>query len=211
MQKLKLYGFKGACSFVPHTALNLTGVDYDLQLISHADAKKPDYLAKNPQGTVPLLAIEADDFYLAQNVAILHYLDEKFPQAHIFGKGSDKQKAKAHQWLGYANADVHKAFLPLFDAGAFIDDKELQPKVAEKAQQRVIEIFKIANDNLADKDYMSGEFTIADVYLYVTLRWAHLLKLDLSGYRNLAKLIDNVESQPAVQKSLKEEGLDVIA
>ena len=87
----------------------------------------------------------------------------------------------------------------------------MQPKVAEKAQQRVIEIFKIANDNLADKDYMSGEFTIADVYLYVTLRWAHLLKLDLSGYPNLAKLINNVESQPEVQKSLKEEGLDVIS
>lgn len=208
MQKLKLYGFKGACSFVPHTALNMTGVDYDLALISHEQSKSPDYLAKNPQGAVPLL--EDGDFYLAQNAAILSYLDKQFPQAHIFGKGDDKQQAKAHQWLCYANADVHKAFTPLFRPSAFIDDPAQEPNILAKAKQRLVEIYKIANDNLADKDFMAGEFSIADVYLYVTLRWADSMKIDLSQHANLAKLIKNVEAQPAVQQSLKEEGLEPI-
>lgn len=209
MQKLKLYGFKGACSFVPHTALNMAGVDYDLELISHEQSKSPEYLAKNPQGAVPLL--EEDEFRLAQNVAILSYINEKFPQANLFGKGDAQSKAKAHQWLSYANADVHKAFSPLFSPNKFIDDKDSEPKVLEKAKENIVKIFKIADDNLADKDYMAGEFSIADVYLYVTLRWATQAKLAIDGYKNLQKLIKNVESQPAVQKSLKEEGLDAIA
>lgn len=208
MQKLKLYGFKGACSFVPHTALNMAKADYDLELISHEFSKSPEYLAKNPQGTVPLL--EEGDFYLAQNVAILGYLDKKFPQAQLFGTGDAKQQAKAHQWLSYANADVHKVFAPLFSPSKFTDDKAQEPNIAEKAKARIVEIFKIADDNLADKDYMAGEFSIADVYLYVTLRWADSMKIDLSQHANLAKLIKNVEAQPAVQQSLKEEGLEPI-
>ena len=206
---MKLYGFQGACSFVPHTALNMAGVDYDLELISHAESKTPEYLAKNPQGAVPLL--EESDFILTQNIAILSYINEKFPQANLFGKGDDKQKAKAHQWLSYANADVHKAFGPLFSPNKYIDDKEQQAKVTEKGKENLLKILKIADDNLVDKDYMANEFTIADVYLYVTLRWADKMKIDLSELKNLAKLIKNVESQPAVQKSLKEEDLPPIA
>lgn len=209
MQKIKLYGFKGACSFVPHTALNMTGEDYELELISHEYAKTPEYLAKNPQGAVPLL--EDGNFILAQNVAILSYLDKKFSQAGIFGKGDEQQQAKAHQWLSFANADVHKAFSPMFSPNKFSDDESQQPKIAEKAKENIVKLYKIADDNLADKDYMAGEFSIADVYLYVTLRWATSSNIDLSNLKNVQKLIKNVESQPAVQKSLKEEGLEPIA
>ncbi|MFW2176701.1 MULTISPECIES: glutathione S-transferase family protein [unclassified Moraxella] len=209
---MKLYAFKGACSFVPHTALNLTGTDYELALISHADAKTPEYLAKNPQGAVPLL--EDGDFYLSQNVAILNYLDEQYPTANIFGSGDTAQRAKAQQWLSYANADVHKAFTPLFRPTAFIAEAdltdELKTKLTQTAIARLQSIYKIADDNLANQDYMAGEFSIADVYLYVTLRWANGMKIDLSNLKNLAKLVKNVEANPAVQKSLKEEGLDAI-
>ncbi len=209
MQKIKLYGFQGACSFVPHTALNMTGVDYDLELISHEYSKSPEYLAKNPQGAVPCL--EEGDFILTQNVAILDYLDKKFPQAYLFGKGDAKQCAKAHQWLSFANADIHKTFSPLFNPSKLVEDEKEQPKFIDNVKQSVIKLFKIADDNLANQDYMAGEFSIADVYLYVTLRWANQMQLDLSQFKNLQKLIKNVESQPAVQKSLKEEGLDPIA
>lgn len=206
---MKLYGFKGACSFVPHTALNMTKADYQLEIISHEQSKSPEYLAKNPQGAVPLL--EDGDFILSQNVAILNYLDKKFPKARIFGSGDAQQQAKAQQWLSYANADVHKAFNPLFSPSKFIDDKDQEAKVLEKAKQRIVEIYKVADDNLADKDYMAGEFSIADVYLYVTLRWATKAKLAIDNHKNLQKLIKNVESQEAVKKSLKEEGLEPIA
>ena len=209
MQKLKLYGFKGACSFVPHTALNMAGVDYDLELISHEQSKSPEYLAKNPQGAVPCL--EEGDFILTQNVAILGYLDKKFPQAHLFGTGNEQQQAKAHQWLSFANSDVHKTFSPLFNPSKLVEDEKEQPKLIEKVKQSVMKLFKIADDNLAKQDYMAGEFSIADVYLYVTLRWATQMQLDLSNYKNLQKLIKNVESQPAVQKSLKEESLEPIS
>lgn len=206
---MKLYGFQGACSFVPHTALNMTKADYQLELISHEQSKSPEYLAKNPQGAVPVL--EDGDFILPQNVAILNYLDQQYPTAHIFGSGDAQQQAKAQQWLGYANADVHKAFNPLFSPSKFIDDKDQEAKVLEKAKQRIVEIYKVADDNLADKDYVAGEFSIADVYLYVTLRWATKAKLAIDNYKNLQKLIKNVEANPFVQKSLKEENLEPIA
>ncbi len=73
---MKLYYMAGACSLVPHTALEWSGVAYDAQAMKLADTKTPEYLALNPQGAVPLLV--DGEFVLPQNVAILSYLDEKF-------------------------------------------------------------------------------------------------------------------------------------
>ncbi len=47
---MKLYYMAGACSLVPHTALEWTGVAYDAEAMKLADTKTPEYLALNPQG-----------------------------------------------------------------------------------------------------------------------------------------------------------------
>lgn len=205
---MKLYCFAGACSFVPHTALILCNADYEIQLLSHEAAKQPEYLAKNPMGAVPLL--EDGDFCLTQNVAILNYLNDKYPDAGLFGKGDSKQQAKARQWLSFVNADLHKAYYPIFRPSAFVTDPSLEQDVNATARKRVTDMYKVADDALVDSDFLTGEMTVADLYLYVSLRWATLLGLDLSLYKNLTKFINTMQAVPAVQQSLKAEGLELL-
>lgn len=205
---MKLYCFAGACSFVPHTALILCNADHEIQLLSHEAAKQPEYLAKNPMGAVPLL--EDGDFCLTQNVAILNYLNDKYPDAGLFGKGDSKQQAKARQWLSFANADLHKAYYPIFRPSAFVTDPSLEQDVNATARKRVTDMYKVADDALVDSDFLTGEMTVADLYLYVSLRWATLLGIDLSLYKNLTKFINTMQAVPAVQQSLKAEGLELL-
>ena len=49
--------------------------------------------------------------------------------------------------------------------------------------------------------------TIADAYLYVTLRWAQGIGVDLSGLDALAGLRARMEADAGVQAALKAEGL----
>ena len=58
----------------------------------------------NPQGAVPLLV--DGDLVLSQNVAILAYLDARFPEARLFGSDTIEGKARAWRWLAFLNADV---------------------------------------------------------------------------------------------------------
>ena len=80
---LELYYAPGACSFVPHVALEAikaaTGQDYEPKLIKlhKGEHRTPEYLALNPNGQVPVLMTDGKP--LAQIVAICDFLDRSFP------------------------------------------------------------------------------------------------------------------------------------
>jgi len=50
-----------------------------------------------------------------------------------------------------------------------------------------------------------GELSIADVYVYMTLRWAKGLKLDVSAFDRLTAYFDRVGANPGVLAVLQQE------
>ena len=205
---LKLHFMAGACSLVPHVALQLSGLPYEVQAESQETIKSPAYLAMNPLGAVPLLVDTDDGWTLTQNVAILDYLHDLVPQAGILGQGADlRQMARAQQWLLFANSELHKVFGAIFAAGLFIDGEDEQAQVATKAREKAMWMFGIVDRALAGQDYLSGLLSAADVYLYTIMRWTRPLEIDLSQHARLAPYYARVERDPGVLAALKEEGL----
>lgn len=203
---LNLYYLPGACSLVPHVALEWTGADYQAVEVPRDSLKSPEFLALNPQGSVPVL--QDGDWALTQNAAILGYLDECYPEANLFGSGDARSRAGARQWLAYVNSDLHKAFAPLFAPQRFIDDESEQAKLRAVAAGRVTALYEWPAKVLAQQPFLNGhELTIADVYLYVTLRWAFALGLDLSFYPMLDSFMNRVEENEGVQAALRQQGL----
>ncbi len=203
---LNLYYLPGACSLVPHVALEWTGAEYQAVEVPRDSLQSPEFLALNPRGSVPVL--QDGDWALSQNVAIVEYLNECYPEARLFGSGDAKSRARARQWLAYVNSDVHKAFGPLFAPQRFIDDEDEQAKLRAVAAGRVTTLYEWPAQVLAEQPFLSGdELTIADVYLYVTLRWAFALGLDLSFYPAIDGFMNRVEENDGVQAALRQQGL----
>ena len=80
---IKLYSFwRSSASYRVRIALNLKGQKYEylpIHLVKDGGEQfRPEYLALNPQGRVPLLV--DGDFRLGQSLAILDYLEAKFPR-----------------------------------------------------------------------------------------------------------------------------------
>lgn len=90
---LTLHYFPGSCAFVPHVALEWSGLPYRTQVETRESIKAPAYLKMNPMGQVPLL--EDGGWTLTQNVAIIDYVNDLAPQAGIYTHGDAKQRAKA--------------------------------------------------------------------------------------------------------------------
>lgn len=189
---------------VPHTALEWTGQAYEAQGVDHAYMKSPEYLALNPQGAVPLLV--DGDYVLTQNVAILYYLDKLHPEANLFGTGDAKAKAQVVRWLSFANSDLHKAFVPLFRAIEGLDE-QAQNIVKQNTIANILRMYQQVETHLEGREFVGESISVADVYLYVTMRWARSLKVDISNFANLKALFDRVEANPGVQKVLADEGL----
>ena len=102
---------------------------------------------------------------------------------------------------------MHKAFSLIFGAARFSEDESVQNAVRQAATAQALTLLARTDRALAAQDYLTGERTIADVYLYVILRWAYALKLDLSGMSALPGFFGRIEADAGVQAALKQQGL----
>src|SRR5688572_24596717 len=87
---LEFFWGSGSCnSWRVHLALEIKKVPYQSRLLelSKREQKSDDYLAINPRGKVP--AIRDGAFTLYESVAILLYLDRKYPEPPLFGRTAE--------------------------------------------------------------------------------------------------------------------------
>lgn len=200
---MKLYYSPGACSLSDHIVLEWTGAPYEAVRVSRDERQTPEFRKLNPAGAVPVF--EQDGWVLTQNAAILNYLADRFPEAKLGGDGTPKGRAEVNRWLAFVNADVHPAFKPLFGATAYLEDAGFIEKSKKNARATLRGLLVQADAQLAGREWIAGERSIADPYLFVVLRWARGQDVDLAGLDNLARFVARMEADPAVQKVLREE------
>lgn len=202
---MKLYYLPGACPLAPQIVMEWMGLPYELKEVPRAELKAPAFLALNPQGSVPVLI--DGDLTLTQSVAILEYLNERHPQAGLHGQ-TPKDRAEVRRWLSFCNADLHRTFAIIFGVQTYTDDPATQKQLIAKASERLLFLFGIANQQLADQDYLAGSRSIADPYLYTVLRWARAKELALTGMTNLDNFFKRMDADASVQAALKAQGLN---
>lgn len=203
---MKLYYAPGTCALADHIALEWIGKPYTAQRLSREEMKSAEYLRLNPAGAVPTL--EHEGWVLTQNVAILNYLADSFPEAKLGGDGTPKSRAEVNRWLAYINADVHPAFRPLFGYSDFLDDPTAIEKAKQHARKTLRSHFERINTQLEGRGWLTGSRSMADPYLFVILRWARAQKLDLNGLDNLEGYFQRMRDDKGVAAVLKEQGLD---
>lgn len=202
---MKLYTKPGACSLADHIALRWSGLPFDLHILDSAGMKAPEYLALNPAGAVPALVV--DDWVLTQNAAILGYIADVAPLSGLGGDGSARGRAEIARWTSFVNADVHPAFKPIFGSTAYLQDPALIEQSKDDARQKLRTLYQRADAHLQGRDWLAGERSGADAYLYVTLRWARKVGVDLSGLDALEAFFQRMEADADVRAALTAEGL----
>lgn len=206
---MKLYTKPGACSGADHIALNWSGLPYEAKVVTATQMKEPDFLALNPAGSVPVLV--DGDFVLTQNAAIMGYIADSAPEAGLAGDGSKRQRAEAMRWLAYVNSDLHPAFKPMFAPQAFDPEPAQADIVKATARERVQSTLGFAEKRLSDREWLPGFRSVADAYLYITLRWAVAMGIDFGTLPNLKAFMQRMEADPGVQAALAAEHLKPMA
>ncbi|MBS0225828.1 MAG: glutathione S-transferase N-terminal domain-containing protein [Proteobacteria bacterium] len=206
---MKLYSKPGACSTADHIALNWAGLPYEAKIVTASQMKEPEYLALNPAGSVPLLV--DGDFVLAQNAAIMGYIADSAPAAGLTGDGSKQQRANAMRWLSYVNSDVHPAFKPIFNPGNYLPDAAQAEAVQAAARTNVQRVYQFAEKQLDGRDWLAGFRSVADPYLYITLRWAVAMHVDMASLPNLMAFMRRMEADSGVEQALAAEHLKPMA
>jgi glutathione S-transferase len=191
-----LYLAPGACSLADHIALREAGLNFDqvkVDLKTHRKEDGRDYTVINPKGYVPALLLDSGEI-LTENIAILSWISDPSIPA-LFG---DFVRYRLLEALAYVSTEIHKSFKPYFMPGATEDAKA-------SAGQTILKRLAFIAERL-NQDYLLGAgFSVADAYLFVMLMWAR--KNGLSLPAPLPAYFERMKARPAVQRSLKEEGL----
>jgi glutathione S-transferase len=199
---MKLYYTPGACSQAPHIAIHELGLPYEavkVDLATHKLDDGTDYRTINPKGYVPTLELD-DGTRLTEANVILQYLAEQKPGRLAPAFGS-KERWTLIEWLAFIASEVHKGFGPLWNPKTPAD-------VRERTVQALGNRFGYLAQTLEKQPFLMGdEFSIADAYLFVVLNWSDLHKVDLAPWPALQQFRKRVAARPAVQATLKAEGL----
>ena len=202
---MKLYTKPGACSLADHIALRWIGKPFEVRVMDAAGMKTPEYLKLNPAGAVPVL--EVDGWTLTQNAAILNFLADAFPESGLGGDGTPRSRAEINRWLAFLNADVHPAFHPIFGSTRYLGEDAMIEKSKDNARTKLRDLFERLDAQMAGKDWLTGSRSIADPYLFVTLRWAKATHVDLSGLQNLESFFVRMRADAGVAVAMETEGL----
>ena len=104
---MRLYDyFRSSAAYRVRIALNLKGLPYEsvpVHLVK-GEQSAPDYLALNPQGRVPALAV--DGTVLVQSPAILEYLEETHPEPPLL-PADPIRRARVRSVAALIGCDIH--------------------------------------------------------------------------------------------------------
>jgi maleylacetoacetate isomerase len=191
--------YRSSAAFRARIALNYKNLPYDSvphHLVKDGGQHRtPEYLAANPQGLVP--ALEVDGVTIGQSLAILEYLEEKYPSPPLLPKDPLARAQVRAMMLGIA-CDVHPLQnLRVTDYLA----QELKHSDAEVKRWRVhwISLALGAMQTLVQRHSTDGlhcfgnSVTFADVCLLPQMVSAKRFGCDVSPYPALVKIAQNLE------------------
>lgn len=203
-----LYGMTGSCSLAVHVLLNEVGAKYDyVDVRVPAGQPKPaEFLKANPRGSVPVLVEGAT--IIREGGAIITYLLDAHSSPLLPKSGPER--AKALEWLMFANATLHPVYSRAYGPAGVADSDEAKQEVVAKAGKRINELWADVDAQLAKTKYVAGDLpTAGDFLLTVIANW---VPSGLSGQitlgNNVKRLVREISGRPAFQQALQAEKIE---
>jgi glutathione S-transferase len=182
-------------SFKVRLALARLGIPYELVEIDilQGESRTPEFLAKNPNGQIPLLEV-APGRYISESNAILWYVAGGTTLAPEDRIG----RAEALQWMFFEqhslepNIGAAYFWLNLIKGG-----RELQRHALEDWMENGYRALGVMEMHLAkQRFFVDGHFTIADIALYAYTHVAHTCDFDLARFPAVRAWLARVEAEP---------------
>ena len=208
---IQLYTLNTPNGFKASIMLEECGLDYDAHRISIGDPEDqmtPEFLSLNPNNKIPAMidpqGPDGGPMGLWESGAILIYLGDKTGR---FLPAEGAARYRTIQWLMFQMGGVGPMFgqLGFFHRyrGSEIEDKRPRDRYVNEARR----LLGVLDRQLQGREWITGDYSVADI---ATAPWVRTLTVNyeaqdlvrLSGFTNVAALMDRFLARPAVQRGL---------
>lgn len=193
-----------SASFRVRIALNLKGLDYEPRsyVLRDGEQRAPDYLRLNPAGLVPTL--ELDGRVITQSLAIVEYLDARFPRPTLI-PADPGERARVMAMALTIACDIHPLnnlrVLGYLGGEMGQDDAAVRQWYAQWVSLGFATIEAMLASG-PDTPFAAGEAPgIAEIFLVPQVYNARRYKVPLEAYPRLTALSDKAAALPAFTKA----------
>lgn len=198
MNEITLFDYwRSSASYRVRIVLNLKNVPYTRVPTSllENEQKAPAYVARNPQGFVPMLSIDGHD--LTQSLAIIDYLDAKYPEpAMVSSNPADRAKTLAQALI--IAADIHP--IDNLRVLRYLKDEmgQSQEVVDKWYRHWIVEGFTALEKMAPDDGLFGGDLpNLADVCLVPQMANARRVDTPLDQFPKLLRIDAALTALPA--------------
>ncbi len=178
-------------------ALEEMELPYEVHAIDlmSGEQKQPDFLAICPNGRIPAIVDrDEDDLAVFESGAIMIYLAEKSGR---FLPTDTRGRSRVIQWLMFqmggigpmmGQANVFYRYFP----------EKLQPAI-DRYQNESRRLFEVLDGQLADNEYLAGDYSIADMANWAWVRTHNWSGVSTDGLDNLSRWMTAIGERPGAR------------
>ncbi len=210
---IQLHFYPSTASMVPHLLLEEMGVPYERVLVDRSvDAhKRPEYLALNPNGLIPVLV--DDGLVLYETAAIALHLADRHPQAALLPPLGSDARSQCYKWLAWLTNTMQATLIVYFYPERWVDAGNAAgaAEVKRHAHAKVVAQLQQLEAQLAAHGgpwFLGEAYGVLDAYAFTLCRWTR--NFPSGRARDLPALgawLQRMLQRPAVQRVLANEQL----
>ncbi|MEO1747010.1 MAG: glutathione S-transferase family protein [Pseudomonadota bacterium] len=179
------------------------GVPYEINWINigKGDQFQPDFLKIAPNNRMPAIIDPegpgGEPISVFESAAILQYLGRKFGK---FYPSDERARVEVEQWLMWqmgglgpmaGQAHHFRQYAP-----------EQVPYAIDRYTNEVNRLYGVMDRRLADRDFLAGDYSIADMACIGWVVPYERQGQDLNDFSNLKRWFETMKARPAVEKGL---------
>ena len=191
---MRLYDFhESGNGYKVRLLLNQLGIPHErIELdILKGETRTPDFLAKNPNGRIPLLELD-DGTRLAESNAILFYL----ALGTAFLPADRLAQAQALQWMFFEQYS-HEPYIAVVRFWHFSGQAEAMADEIPARMERGYQALDVMERHLGEEDFfVGGRYSIADIALYAYTHVAEEGHFELARFLRIQAWLERVAAQP---------------
>lgn len=202
-QPIELYYWPTPNGFKISILLEELGVPYEVRYINigKGDQFKPEFLKISPNNRMPAIVDPegpgGEPISVFESGAILQYLGRKFGK---FYPSDERARVAVEEWLFWQIGGLGPMAGQAHHFRNYAKDKI--EYAIERYTNECNRLYGVMNKQLADKEFLAGEYSIADMASVGWIRSHENQGQDLNEFPHLKRWYDTLLARPAVQRGI---------
>jgi len=203
---MELYSWPRSSGTRVAWALEELGVPFEYREVDakQQEHQSPSYLAINPHGKVPALVDDGERYF--ESAAMLLHLGDKYGVAKkLWPAAGGQERADALCWTVWASTELFPCMVQVLYHGldtpiSFRPD-DRSKAAADYAMSQLQRQLRALQTRLSSRDYLLGDFSLADIACVSGLAFGSSIGLHLDQYPRVVAWIRRCTERPACKRA----------